>query len=299
MSGVANPKKQRPLRGGPVCWYGGKGNFLGRLKPLVPHAMIYCEPFGGAASLLFAREPDPIEVYNDLDGRLINLFRAIQDAARFRRLRRRLHWTLYSRAEFELALEVMRLDERGLADPDDLAWATFIAFNWAHASNPRSPGNWARSVTVKAGQSQKVSAFRGKLLRLRRYRDRLARVLIEQRPALEVMDYWDRPEAVFYVDPPYVAATRARTCEHHRYRHELSEDEHRELVHVLLGLEAAVVVSGYNHEIYGPLDEAGWQRREFETFAFAALTGGRQGRPRKRPKRTEVVWRNARAMELA
>jgi len=285
--------KRRALRGGPVSWYGGKANFLGRLRPLVPHARIYCEPFGGAASLLFGREPDPVEVYNDIDGRLVNLFRAMQDPRRFRRLRRRLRQTLYSREEFVTALEA--LDS---PDPDTAAWALFVAQNQAIAAMPRSQGNWARSFVSKRGMGQKPSAWITKVERLDDYRARVMRVHVDHRPGVEVLRYWDRPDAVFYVDPPYVHSTRKlkRRGNSHKYRHEMTDEAHTELVECLLALEGAAVVSGYDHEIYLQLDDAGWTRHEFGTFAF----GVRLGRNSPiRPPRTEIVWRNPSAVDLS
>lgn len=287
--------KRRALRGGPVSWYGGKANFLGRLRPLVPHGDIYVEPYGGGGALLFARDPDPVEVYNDIDGRLVNLFRAIQDPRRFRRLRRRLRWTLYSRAEFVLALDILADID---ADPDDKAWALFVAQNQAVAAMPRSQGNWARSFVTKRSMGQKPSSWRSKIARLEQYRDRLTRVHLDCRPGVEVIRYWDRPGTVFYVDPPYVHSTRKlkRRGNSHKYLFEMTNLEHAELVDCLLAVKGAVVVSGYAHALYHPLDEADWERTEFSTFAF----GVRLGRNSKvRPPRTEVVWRNPRAVEIS
>jgi len=285
--------KRRAFRGGPVSWYGGKANFLGRLRPLVPHARIYCEPFGGAASLLFGREPDPVEVYNDIDGRLVNLFRALQDPRRFRRLRRRLRQTLYSREEFVTALEALDSD-----DPDTAAWAFFVAQNQAVAAMPRSQGNWARAFVSKRGMGQKPSAWITKVGRLNDYRARVMRVHIDHRPGVEVLRYWDRPDTVFYVDPPYVHSTRRLKGRgnSHKYLFEMTDLAHAELVDALLALEGAAVVSGYDHPLYCPLVKAGWERQEFGTFAMATRLGRNST---VRPPRTEVVWRNHHAVELS
>jgi DNA adenine methylase len=51
----------------PICWFGGKGKMVKKLLPLIGDHRIYVEPFGGGASLLFSKEPSPVEVYNDLD----------------------------------------------------------------------------------------------------------------------------------------------------------------------------------------------------------------------------------------
>lgn len=93
----------------------------------------------------------------------------------------------------------------------------------------------------------------------------------------------DRPDTLHYVDPPYVLSTRwkgdptART--RRGYLHELTDDDHVELLGFLQDLAGMVVLSAYDHPIYeAALD--GWQRIEIDTFADGA-------RPR-----TEIVWLN-------
>jgi len=58
----------------PIVWFGGKGHMVNKLLPLIPKHKIYVEPFGGGANLLIAKEPSPVEVYNDLDSGLVNFF---------------------------------------------------------------------------------------------------------------------------------------------------------------------------------------------------------------------------------
>lgn len=69
----------------PICWFGGKGLMVSKLLPLIPPHHIYVEVFGGGASLLFAKEPSPVEVYNDIDSGLVNFFRVLRDPEKFAR----------------------------------------------------------------------------------------------------------------------------------------------------------------------------------------------------------------------
>jgi len=65
-----------------LCFFpyiGGKYNLLKALLPLVPEHHIYVEVFGGAANLLLNKPPSPVEVYNDIDGDVVNLFLVIWD----------------------------------------------------------------------------------------------------------------------------------------------------------------------------------------------------------------------------
>ena len=68
-----------------LCFFpyiGGKYNLLKALLPLVPRHHIYVEVFGGAANLLFNKPPSPVEVYNDIDGELVNLFLVVRDRSK-------------------------------------------------------------------------------------------------------------------------------------------------------------------------------------------------------------------------
>lgn len=57
----------------PIWWFGGKGNMVAKLLPLIPPHRTYVEPYGGGASLLFAKNPSPVEVYNDLNQAVVEL----------------------------------------------------------------------------------------------------------------------------------------------------------------------------------------------------------------------------------
>lgn len=98
-----------------------KGNMLSKLLPLIPAGgRPYCEPYAGAASVFWSRDPAPVEVLNDLDDRIVNLFRVLQDREQFEELRHRIMWTPYARAEFGRALDILKT---GSDDPVERAGA--------------------------------------------------------------------------------------------------------------------------------------------------------------------------------
>ena len=63
----------------PFGWYGGKFSHLDWLLPLLPECHHYCEPFSGSGAVLLNRPPSPVETFNDLDGEVVNFFRALRD----------------------------------------------------------------------------------------------------------------------------------------------------------------------------------------------------------------------------
>jgi len=283
----------------PIQWFGGKGNMLAKLVPLVPPGgRPYVEPYMGAASLFFARDPAPVEVLNDLNGDLVHLFRCLQDRTMFDDLRHRLMWTPYARAEFCRALDLLA---HGTDDPVLRAWAFFVVHNQGVSGELRSPGGWSRSLhTTYGGMAHTTNRWLMRLSMLDAWHWRLMRVQLDQRDALEVIRYWDTPDTVFYCDPPYHPETLA---DDRGYSVRPDAAHHVALVATLLACQGAVVLSGYAHADYRPLTDAGWECVSFETACHAAVRGrgsGLQGLGAARAKvpRVEVVWRNPRAVAL-
>lgn len=278
----------------PVRWYGGKGNLATWIVPMLPRLGVqrYIEPYCGAASVFWhLDEPYPVEVLNDLDERIVTLFRVLQDRTMFAELAHRIIYTPYARAEFTRALDILKSWDAH--DPVTRAWATFTAQNQGFSGVAVTPGHWGK---VLIPNNLPTTTWQQRLLRLRWWHLRLARVQIDCRDALEVIRYWDDPEALFYLDPPYVSETRVRG-ERSIYRHEADDAHHRALLDVLCGVRGRAVVSGYASALY---DEAltadrGWARHERRTTCYAAarVRGSKlrgAGSVTQHASRTEVLW---------
>src|SRR5436309_15774391 len=68
----------------PLKWHGGKHYLAGRIEALMPPHTHYVEPYAGGLAVLIAKDPDGVsEVVNDLDGRLTNFWKVLQDEAMF------------------------------------------------------------------------------------------------------------------------------------------------------------------------------------------------------------------------
>lgn len=294
---IATATKQ-PRLNSPVKYYGGKGRMIVRLRELVPFGHLYCEPCAGGASLFFSRQNSPVEVLNDLCGDVVNLFRVLQCPRKSKRLKRRLEFTPYARAEFVRALQ---------RDPNDndveRAWKFYVRQNQGFSGRAKTAGGWGRNVTAsRREKAEVVSGWQNRLTLFDRYVARLQDVQIEQRDALLVIDQFDRQDAVFYIDPPYAADTRAAGSRN-EYNHECEDDWHRKLVDRLLSAAGAVVLSGYDTPLYEPLIEAGWQVTRFQTACHAAgrVRGSKlqgSGNALKHAARTEVVFRNPQAVAM-
>ena len=222
----------------PFGWYGGKFSHLDWLLPLLPSCHHYCEPFAGSGAILLNREPSPVETYNDLDGEVCNFFRVLRDHKDA--LVEAIGLTPFSREEFALAC--------GL-DPDvfpvERARRFYVRARQVRTglAQTASIGRWANcKETSRAGMSGVISRWLGGVEALPEIADRLLRVQIENRPAIDVIRLYDSESTLFYCDPPYIHATRGDAK---AYGHEMTDEQHRELAKVLNSICGMVAVSNY------------------------------------------------------
>ena len=242
-------KPARPL----LRYHGGKWKLAVWIAGHFPKHRVYVAPFGGGASVLLRKPRSVAEVYNDLDGEVVNLFCVARD--RGEELARLVELTPFARAEFALAYvpsdEPLEQARRTLV-------RSFMGFGSAGASAHSN-----RSGTTPAHDWLNFPEA------LRLTVQRLRGVVIENRDALLVMRHHDAPSTLHYVDPPYVTSTRSFRRRAPSYRHEMTDAQHVELLAGLRSLRGMVVVSGYRCPMY---DEhlAGWHRVDTQSHADGA-----------------------------
>lgn len=230
----------------------------------LPKHRVYVEPFGGAASVLLRKPRSYAEIYNDLDGEVVNLFRMARD--RGDELRRALELTPFARDEFIDSYQES-------TDPLEQARRTVARSFMGFGSNSHNRATGFRANSNRSGTTP-AHDWRNYPDALPQIINRLRGVCIENRDAIKVMQAHDGDETVHYVDPPYVAETRDKGDD---YRHEMTDADHESLALELHKLRGAVVLSGYASPLYDDLYR-GWQRIERATHADGA-------RPR-----IEVLW---------
>lgn len=275
-----------------VQWFGGKGSQLRDLLPLIPHTRGYVEPFGGGGTVLMNRPPSEMEVYNDLNGEIVNLFRVMQDPQLFDLFATKIESTLWSKEEFRYAIEIQKDGPSYLlpfGGTIERAWALYVIQNQGiSGTHSKSEGNWSRSKL----DNKNCDKWKRLKERLEPVHKRFMGVQIDSQDGLKCMEYWDGPDVTFYVDPPYVLDTREGSGK--QYEHEMEDSDHGRLIEVLLGLQGPVVLSGYEHPIYGPLEASGWDVHKYHARASTKVASAASGEGK--PARVEVVWRNPQAM---
>ena len=231
--------------------------------------------------MLLRKTPVDAEIYNDLDGDIVNLFRVLRDEEQSEDLRSLLRLTPFARDEFELAYE-----------PSDCsveaARRLLVRAAMGHSSAAHNPSHrtsfrqkaWRRGKALPLDWSRIPDA-------LEPITERLRGVVIENRDALKVLMAWDDEHTLHYVDPPYVHSTRHGDASNRAYRHEMDDDAHHELLSLLLGLKGMVILSGYANPIYDETLKT-WAR--IETVATKSSSRGAS-------QAAEVLWLNPAAAE--
>lgn len=268
---------ERPM----VRWLGSKWRLAPWIISQLPPHELYCEPYGGSASVLLRKPRAPIEVLGDRDDELLCLYGVLRDPDLAARLRSACELTLYSDAEFRLAMQRLGPD----ADPVERARRMVVRHAMQVSPDVRgeTQGTGFRRYTAQVRRVASVdwTSYPDAIPAIHA---RLRGVVIERGPAVETMRRHDRPEALHYVDPPYVHATRSEVRK--GYAHELADADHAELLDCLLSLKGMVVLSGYACPLY---DEAlaGWQRVTREVTDHARMW------------RQEVLWLSPAAVKAA
>ena len=248
----------------PMPYSGGKQRVAAAIADLLPPHKSYVEPFAGALSVLLAKQPAEMETINDINGDLVTFWRVLRDQPA--ELERVCALTPHSRAEYRASWD----------RPEDLGDIERARRVWVNLTQSRG-SRMARSGWrfVHGGNRLALSAYLdGYVARMADVAERLRSVSLECRDALDVIRAYGLPDAVLYVDPPYLADTRYGL----QYLDEFQTlDQHELLLDALEETPAAVVLSGYTHPVY-ERRLRDWERHEISSMNM-------RGAPR-----TEVVW---------
>lgn len=258
---------QRPI----LRYHGGKWKLAQWIIDNMPEHLIYCEPFAGAASVLMQKERARIEVLNDINNRIVSLFTVLRDPVSSQRLKELVLLTPYSETEYRICREIS-------ADPIEDARRLIVLSHQSHCPTIVSGGilsGWRRGIREHGTTSaDEWASLHDEIMS---WCDRLRSVFLECGTAIDVISRWDNHDTLFYVDPPYVRSTRTPGLD--GYKHEMSDDDHRELAKVLNKCYGMVIISGYASDLYNEM-YSGWYRVEQVSVAD-------KGR-----KKTEVLWIN-------
>ncbi len=260
----------------PIKYFGGKGTMFKDILKYFPDFnsyRIYIEPYGGAASLLFAKEKSPIEIYNDLENNVYSLFKVISDKNLFNEFKHLCDNSFYSRVlrnEFK-----QRLKETNLS----FVQRAFYFF-YVNRTSHNGVGGFSVNTYIRRGMSKSTSDFLSAIDRLKDIHDRLSSVIIENCNGVSLLCRYDNSNTFAYLDPPYHHSTRTST----RYLQDMNNNEHKELINFLLGCKCKILLSGYINKEYKRLEDNNWNRIDFKVNT---IDGNRNSKIK-----IESLWKN-------
>lgn len=262
----------------PFGYFGSKNKLAFRLCRELPPHNCWVEAFCGSSALTLAKKPAPIEIINDINNDIVNLFRQLRTKPK--ELIRSIELTPY--AEEELT-QARIADVKNL---DDLERARLFLIKSMMAINgvfgkEKGGFSYCESYT-RNGYEARVNRWNNLGIRLDRVVNRLKGVRIENKDARKVLSrYSNRPATLVYLDPPYLAD---RT---NGYDHEANDLEfHQELLQIANHSNCMIFISGYENNFYNSAlaERNGWTKESIETS-----TRDSKGNTHAR---TEVVWMN-------
>lgn len=263
-------------------WYGGKIRMLEKLEALIPEHQIYMEPFIGSGALALNHIRSPVEIINDLDGDIANLFRVMSDREKGNELIERLSHVAYDRTVFDAAREEQKNNFKGY-NSIEKAVLTYIMISQSF--------NAARSSFSKGGYASTELYHQDMLDNLPRVYERLEHVKIFNVDALDLLECYVDNEKVFaFLDPPYRHDLRGKNA-NKIYKCELSEIQQIRLLKIIRNAKAKILLCGYKAEKGIDLYDAyllpyGWKCYKLMEVPKSAQNKG------TRDIATEYVWCN-------
>lgn len=206
-----------------ISWIGGKKLLRKQILEQFPDQDSYgryVEVFGGAGWILFSKEKHAsMEVLNDVNGELINLYRVVKYHPEA--LQKELEWLLMSREQF---FDELNRNTRGMTDIQRAA-RFFCVIKESFGSNLNSFGVGQKNIQKAVDYLKEVSM-------------RLNKVVIENQDFERLIKIYDRPDALFYLDPPYYDAEK--------YYPDRFNPEDHERLRKCLGMVKGKFILSYN-----------------------------------------------------
>lgn len=259
-----------------VRYHGGKfrvANWI--IGNMMPHRC-YIEPFGGGGSVLLRKPPAMTEVYNDLDDQIFNLFWVIRNHPE--QLEQALRNTIYARREYELS-------RKPSEDRIENARRVIVHSHMAFSTTNTDANTGFRAAINCTSYTSQVSTFNKLNDLVAPLKKRLERVIIENRDAFDIMDAFDLPTTLAYLDPPYMPETRSKSSMNRGYRLNFTREDHVRLLERAKKFSGMVIISGYENELYNDM-LPGWNKA-YKKSATDSLK-----------QKTEVLYMNYKTQKL-
>lgn len=259
-----------------IGYYGGKNRMAKYIIDYIPsNTKIYVEVFGGGGSVLINKPESEIEVYNDIRTGLTSLFRCMTDINRAKELQKRIFNVPYNEDVF--------LACKGKCDahPDEMTRAimTYVVVMQSFNSAMNS---WRKPTP------DVLRSYERKIMQILDFVPRFKNVIIENKSFEEILEKYDGPDTLFYLDPPYITETRSKGAKN-VYKYEFQDLDHELMVDILLNIKGKAIVSGYDHDRYSRISTGKWNKIHLGNFPKSSQKTKKGGR---KTEGTEYIWIN-------
>ncbi|WP_250632110.1 DNA adenine methylase [Rhodoflexus caldus] len=229
----------------PITYYGGKQKLAREIVSMMPKHEQYVEPFFGGGAVFFAKPPSNHEVINDLNGDVINFWQVLKTD--FSKLKTKIDATLHSESQHRLAKEILKTVK---GDKVARAWAFWVQTNMSFTA--KIGGGFAFD---NLGQTTKRIKNKSENF-TKELSDRLRRVEIFCRDAVDLIKLKDSKTTFFYCDPPYVSSEQG----HYKG---YTEADFKNLLDALARIKGKFLLSSYNETILRKYKaKYGWKQKK-------------------------------------
>jgi len=258
-----------------IRYAGGDTFLLPYLAKMIPPHTCYVEVFGGGAPLLLNKPPSKVEIYNDIDGDLVNLFRVVKE--RLDDFLKELEWVLVSRdTYYEYQYKLAKGIEK---DPVRRAAMYFYVLRLSFG------GKFSSGFAPSAKKNHAKDFFRA-IEKLRDIHMRLRNVVIERLDFREVIRRYDSKTTFFYCDPPHLYTSTEAEKGKHYYQTSFTEKDYMDLLKALENIEGKFLLK--------QSVEIPWLREWAERNRFSVvqlkLKKSVRGRPRDESAEHQAIY---------
>lgn len=260
----------------PLKFHGGKYYLADTIIDLMPEHLHYVEPYFGGGQVLFRKSAENCsEVANDLNDDLMNFWMCLANPKHFSTMVEMLEVTPVSERMWDNS-------NKDYEDPVIRAMAFFIRYRQSRQGLGKCFTTLSRN-RLRRGMNEQVSSWLSAIEGLPSAAERLRQVVITCKPALKVIKSEDGENTFFFLDPPYLHATRVSTS---AYLHEMTHVQHRQLLRRLARIKGRFILCGYRSKLYDFFaDKYGWNRVDIEIDNKASAK-------KTKDVKTECLWMN-------